>query len=69
MDFGAVSDFGVFVGKELQICGGVVIVFGEDVFNAVIHCESTGMFGFIPVKVDAVKAGSGPVLIYLVMFS
>ena len=38
MDFGAVSDFGVFVGKELQICGGVVIVFGEDVFNAVIHC-------------------------------
>ena len=68
LDFGDVGHFGVFVGRYLRLFGGRVIVFGEDIGDVVVNFEATGMFRVIPVKVNSDKAGSVPVLRYLIMF-
>ena len=67
-DFGAVGCFGVFMEWELRIFGSSVIVFGEDVGNAVIYCEATGAVVVIPFEADSGKAGAGPVLCDILVF-
>ena len=45
-----------------------MIVFGEDVGNAVIYCEATGAVVVIPFEADSGKAGAGPVLCDILVF-
>ena len=53
LDLGSVSDFGVFMGRELRLLGCSVIILGENADDAVVHCETTGAFGVLTVEVDA----------------
>ena len=53
MDFGAINDGCVLVGRKLTLLGVGVIPLEAEVGDLVIHGKGTGAMGLVPFDIDA----------------